>query len=79
MNFWISEKTTPTVLLCFIKNANGGRHGCCFGNGLDGPLSTTRAGFHPADVYHFSSHHHRMGAVPLQTDGDVDRETGTGP
>src|ERR1700677_131578 len=70
MNTWTPQNTMPTVQLCLSKNTNGGRHGCCVGNGLDGPLSTTRAGFHSADVHHFSSHRHRMVVMPLQADGD---------
>src|SRR6266853_6834796 len=70
MTIGTPQKTTPTVQLCFARDTNGGRHGCRLGIGLDGPLSTARAGVHAADVHHLCSHRHGMGLVSLAAAGD---------
>src|SRR5438128_9025897 len=70
MNLGATQKTTPTVQLCFARDTNGGRHGCHLGIGMECPLSTVGAGVYSSDVYHLSSHRHRMGAVPIAADGD---------
>src|SRR3990172_2352937 len=61
----------PTNRWCGYQDyTSGGRHGCDPGYGLDGPLSTAGARVHRAHLRNVSPPRHRMGALPVQADGD---------